>query len=152
MKLDRVLILEDEIHVAAIIYETFKNDWRHVDHSDSVHGGVELIEKRGNHYDLILLDANLKDSSGLDTLDIVRAASGAPVVMHVGDFNLAKEIEERQDELGVYGILHKGSYEKYRINDVIEKAIYKWRDRRWDTGIEVIREEKTRFRREYLHG
>jgi DNA-binding response OmpR family regulator len=65
---------------------------------------LELIAANDVH--VVLLDLNLPDSKGLDTLRRMRAAAGCPIVVVTVDD--APGIDDDVLEAGAFEVLHKG--------------------------------------------
>lgn len=149
-ELDKVLIVEDETAISRFLHRLFEGDWKRIDHATSAREGLEVIEREDNNYDLIILDMHLPDSQGLETLKLFNAASMCCKVGHTGDVELAEYIDSHAEELGMYGVIRKGSAPKHHLVDVIEKALARWENSRHRLALRVRREETERHRRQYL--
>ena len=90
-----VLLFEDDADHAKLTTATLTadalRDWRVVN-VDSLADGLDIL--RGEHWDCVLLDLNIRDSNGLETFHAVANVSGSiPVIIHSGvrDTELALE-------------------------------------------------------------
>lgn len=72
--------------------------------TDHVARGLALIESQDVH--LVLLDLNLPDSKGMDTLRRVRAATSSPIIVITSED--APGLDEEALQEGAFEILHKG--------------------------------------------
>ena len=77
-----ILVLDKDASLAKTLGIAYKRLQYRIDSADSIVRGDELIAS--NEYDLIFVDFKLKDGSGLDMLEGIRAdrkASEIPVIM-----------------------------------------------------------------------
>lgn len=108
----RVLLVEDSTADAFLVTRMLDTlEWAHVTVESTVKTLAEMVEAVGAvEHDAILLDLNLPDSFGVDTLkDVVAAAPGIPVVVLTGlaDEQLALMAMER----GAQDYLVKGEFD-----------------------------------------
>ena len=88
--------------------------------ADTLTSAIELLA--GNQYDAVLLDLNLPDSIGLETLDQVRArAPEVPVVIMTGQDDEAQALEALQRGAQDYQI--KGLFGGHALSRIIRYAI-----------------------------
>lgn len=145
------LVIEDDPQIVLLLYRIFPPPKWTLDVAVKFKEAVKKIEATNNGYDFIFADLNLDDSRGKETLTQLHHASGAPIVASSGDD--LSWLEERQEEFGVYGFIGKSSWTANRVRDVIEGAIAKWTVKRYETVTAILREERTKWRREFLgHG
>jgi len=79
MKQQKILIVEDEAHIAEVLIAYCKNNGYLVEHFDSGKGVIDYIND--NAIDLMLLDLMLPDTDGLEICKQVRAFSSLPIIM-----------------------------------------------------------------------
>lgn len=142
------LIIEDDPATALLLYHVFPPPQWTLDVAATFRKGIQKIEEMNNGYDFIFADLNLPDSAGEDTLKRIHQASVAPIIACSGDD--MDQLEKRQRELGVYGIIRKGSWRAYRVRDVIEGAMAKWTVERYEVVTNILRETTTKWRKEFL--
>ncbi|WP_449246712.1 PAS domain S-box protein [Desulfarculus baarsii] len=104
----KVLLIEDEADFAGVVRKLLENN-RHfafkVDWAQSLAHGLTMMD--GGRYQVVLLDLNLPDSRGLETLRILlRAAPEMPVVVLTGIDDA--DVAMRSLELGAQDFLDKG--------------------------------------------
>lgn len=86
----KILIVEDDLQLAALVQRWLQKDSHVVEHVDN--GGEALQRLRFDSYDLIILDWNLPEVEGIDILKDFRSRGGrTPVLMLTG----RKSIEEK---------------------------------------------------------
>lgn len=146
LHLDRVLLVEDDPSAVKIIV-SYWPDWGWV-LAETFHEAVQLIDRDNNGYDLIMLDLTLPDSLGFDTLARIRKSSVAPIIICTGSD--PEEYRKRSNEFGVYGIIHKGSWVRHRVEAVVEGAIAKWKVEKYERATDILREERRKWRTEFL--
>ncbi len=115
-----ILIVEDNAHIAQLLEAILSANPSVFTFSSAktVAKGIKCL--RVKEIDLILLDLNLPDSSGLDTLETIRAENlGVPIVVLSGMAD--KEIATQAFERGAQDYLIKG-----RINcDLLYRSIHR---------------------------
>jgi len=79
MKQQKILIVEDEGHIAEVLIAYCKNNGYLVEHFNSGKGVIDYIND--NTIDLMLLDLMLPDTDGLEICKQVRAFSSLPIIM-----------------------------------------------------------------------
>jgi len=84
----------------------------------SLNEALELLASNGAH--LVLLDLNLPDSAGLDTVRRVRAATGAPIIVVTVDDT--PDLDESAREAGAFGVLRKGRIGVDVIAELLRRA------------------------------
>ncbi len=121
MRLDvgdyRVLLVEDNVNDAKIIKKYFQRHSQSViiDYAPSADQCYRMLIERA--YDLILLDLNLPDSSGLDILRELRELDiPAPIIVVTGETDPALMV--RAEEGGAADIVHKTAEELGRLPDL----------------------------------
>ena len=119
-----ILIVEDNTHIAQLLEAMLAAEPSVFTFSSAktIAKGIRCL--RAKEIDLILLDLNLPDSSGIDTLETVQAGNfGVPIVVLTGMAD--KEITTQAFERGAQDCLTKG-----RINcDVLFRSIHRALDR-----------------------
>lgn len=114
----RVLYVEDNEALVAIMeyrYPNLRVDW------------AESLEKANRKlsesvYDVILLDLNLSDSTGINTVSAM-VNRGVPVIVVTG--NPSKDIAKTAAKLGAAGYIYKRGMESVDLEAKIEFAIEK---------------------------
>ena len=88
----KVLLVEDDALAAELLVDFLEHERYSVEHADTASGAKALLKVYG--YDLIVLDWELPDGTGVDILKTFRAAGGScPVLMLTGKKSTAdKEI------------------------------------------------------------
>jgi DNA-binding response OmpR family regulator len=76
--MDRILLVEDDIDLAAMICEYFVLEGFAV---DAVHDGAASATSRPADYDLVVLDVMLPNRSGFEVLKALRQHSNIPVIL-----------------------------------------------------------------------
>jgi DNA-binding response OmpR family regulator len=76
--MDRILLVEDDVDLAAMICEYFALEGFAV---DAVHDGAAPATSRPADYDLVVLDVMLPNRSGFDVLKALRQHSNIPVIL-----------------------------------------------------------------------
>lgn len=123
----RVLLVEDNPAEAELVSESLSN---------SVLGGFDIVHVvsmleasralAADRFDCIILDLQLPDSSGVDTVRAMRAsAGGAPIVAYSGlddDRSRAAALDE-----GAHDFISKNAYETGALNRGILYAVERWR-------------------------
>ena len=122
----RVLLIEDSLGDARLIYELIKETnpaYYEIYHNVKLNSGLEKLSKK--QIDIVLLDLNLPDSSGLQTLQKVIEISknDIPVVV-ISNYN--DEVYRKDAiKMGAQDYIIKGEFDgnllKYVINSAIER-------------------------------
>jgi len=100
----RILLAEDNAPDANLIKEYASGYDVQFDHAETLEKVLEF--ERENRYDLTLMDLNLLDSSGADTLRSFRAQNRhVPVIVTTG--MESEEIERECTDLGANRVIHK---------------------------------------------
>lgn len=129
--LDRLLHVEDDEHIREIL-KLYLADWGGKNQegwfeAGSVAEALRITEAHNNNFQLAIIDLNLEDSWGMETLRALRPCTVAPFVVCTGSDGA--EVQERAKEYGVYGIINKGkSFSRERIIPIIRDAYLTWRD------------------------
>ena len=89
----RILLFEDETHIAENLKYALKTQGHHCDHPATGQDGPQKLTAR--RYDLILLDVGLPDKNGFDLCKEIRAHSQIPI------FFLSARAEEIDKVLGL---------------------------------------------------
>ncbi|HET6792006.1 MAG TPA: response regulator transcription factor [Actinomycetota bacterium] len=88
-----ILVIEDDWTVRTVLEHTLRSAGYDIDLVPGISDARELLAE--GHYDLVLLDLNLPDGSGLDLLRDIRKDLGVPVLVLSG---------LRQEEVVVRGL------------------------------------------------
>ncbi len=76
----RILIIEDDITSGELLFQILNPYCKYLNWSTNISSAMELLQSE--IYDLVLLDLNLPDSSGLKTLEIIQnTANELPVIV-----------------------------------------------------------------------
>lgn len=115
----KLLILEDD-PATALIYGEYLNGQgysiRHVDRvSDAV---MELLTA---NFDAILLDLNVVDSMGLDTLEKVAPVTDTPIIVMTG--SIGEEMAQKAKLMGAADYLHKTKVRPEIVARVLSDAV-----------------------------
>ena len=103
MSKTRLLVIDDNKDLVSMIKEYFKNHndiMVSLDANDGVEG-LKLIEKRGEDYDVIILDLIMPNKDGISVLETMRKKNMSKRVIVLTSYN-NPEIIRRVSELGVY--------------------------------------------------
>ena len=135
----RALLIEDNPADAILIEETFAGAEAvtvHLDIADTLSTGLErLRQDRG--IEVILLDLNLPDSSGLDTLErVMEGGPDLPIVVMTG--MAGDELAQQAIEKGAQDYLVKGSDDGTTLVHSIRFAILRH-------GLRKFREDTDEF-------
>lgn len=118
-----VLVVENNLIDSKVIVDMLSHAEQgtfEIQTADSMEGAFKILDS--NHCDVVLLDLNIKDSKGLETLNEVhRKFPAIPVVVNTGAY---------QDELGLKAVacgaqdyLIKGKYKPYGLHKALYYAI-----------------------------
>ena len=102
MSTTRLLVIDDNKDLVSMIKEYFKNHndiMVSLDANDGVEG-LKLIEKRGEDYDVIILDLIMPNKDGISVLETMRKKNMSKRVIVLTSYN-NPEIIRRVSELGV---------------------------------------------------
>ena len=102
MSKTRLLVIDDNKDLVSMIKEYFKNHndiMVSLDANDGVEG-LKLIEKRGEDYDVIILDLIMPNKDGISVLETMRKKNMSKRVIVLTSYN-NPEIIRRDSELGV---------------------------------------------------
>ncbi len=119
----RVLMIEDDpqdARLIKILLSKIKVQAYVVEHVDRVGKGIEKLTSE--HFDVLLLDLNLPDSSGLETVKTIMShANKAPIIVFTaqGDF----EIATKAIQAGAQDYLVKDTVESDQLGRAIRYAI-----------------------------
>ena len=118
-----LLIVDDESHIREIFTETLSASGFNILTADSGTSGLEIIRKRGNEIDLIILDLNMPEMGGLEMLELIREMGIESRVIVATGF--AKDIDRNTIKtLGISVILKKPFYIS-DLKEAIEKALFR---------------------------
>jgi DNA-binding NtrC family response regulator len=131
---NRVLLVDDDLMLQKLVARQLEREGFAV---SAVGGGAEaLAEAQTGDYDVILLDVNLKDASGLEVLKKVRQLEDAPeVVMLTSDATLQTGLEAMRR--GAYHYLTKPAH-RDELAAVLEKAAEKHRLVRQNSNLKAV--------------
>jgi len=121
----RILILEDDDAYAELVSEYLVVSGSFVlDHAPTIQALWQQITKY--HYDLILIDYQLPDGTGLDALQEIRSLGyDTPVVMITGQGDERLAVQAIQS--GVADYLIKGSDDLIKLPTLIQKTINEYK-------------------------
>jgi DNA-binding response OmpR family regulator len=110
----RVLIVEDDHLVLKYVTHLFHHRGYKVDTTQSCSDALRLLQSAP--YSLYLLDVNLRDGSGIDLCDHIRAIGGtAPIIVYSGD----ESNETPAIQAGANAFVPKGVLLKDRLHQVL---------------------------------
>ncbi|MDD5438946.1 MAG: response regulator [Candidatus Omnitrophica bacterium] len=119
----RVLIIEDDAVTSITLQKLLADVHTAPYHSESVFTlkqAFELLDE--SSFDIILLDLNLPDSKGIDTVDSVwRRAPNIPIVVTTGSHD--ERILYQTKAHGAQECLFKGKYDIYCLDKTVHLAI-----------------------------
>jgi DNA-binding response OmpR family regulator len=98
-----ILIIDDEKDLCAVLMTALKKEKFNV---DCVHTLAEAQDKLREHYDIILLDNNLPDGSGLEYFNLYPIKFKRSCVVFI-TADSAPDIEERVDMSGIAAFIRK---------------------------------------------
>ena len=75
----RILIIEDDHRLAALVCEYLEDKGFRLRHSDNAADGLGLVRRES--FDALLLDVMLPDGDGFDLCRSIRAESNLPIIM-----------------------------------------------------------------------
>lgn len=158
LQLEKVLHVEDDEDIRYIVRHYFANEWKRIDEAPSVKDCLRLIEETGNNYQLILLDLSLLNGHGVQTVEAIHSCSVGPIVIYSGAHpDVLAELQRRSKELGIYGIIEKGTFAMDRVRAIIENSVRTFREARFAQRVDTLADafEKCRVNRRmiiYGHG
>ena len=114
----RVLIVEDDPDHAELLKDILLERQAIVSHAID---GAACLSQDLSHFDIILLDQNLPDSSGTDLLCEIVTRSDIPVIMVTSEDNYQLAVQAIQ--LGAYDYICKAGDYLRAIPVVIEKNL-----------------------------
>lgn len=87
----KILIVEDDVELAALLQDTFAAEHHQV---DKVHGGSDAIDYlRASSYDVVILDWAIPDVEGIEICRRMRAQrSNVPIIMLTGKTTTAEKL------------------------------------------------------------
>ena len=77
--MEKVLIVDDHLGVCKTLYDIVEEMGHEADYSQTLQEGLERI--KSTDFDVVLLDVNMPDGSGLDLLPKIRAIDRSPEVI-----------------------------------------------------------------------
>lgn len=114
----KVLYIEDHEAIATVFehsYPTLEVTW-----ANTMEKARKLVES--HQFDVILLDLNLSDSKGMDSVSAM-VNRGVPVVVLTG--NPSKEIERQAIKIGAADYIYKRSFLDINVQSHLEAAVEK---------------------------
>lgn len=124
---ESVLLLEDDEFDAAItqgLIQKFSVAPPRVSRARLLQQALDLMAR--NSFDVVIVDMNVPDSRGLDTVrDVVRADAEAPMVVLTGDDDIQVGLQALS--LGAHEYLPKSQLDKSSLERVIEYAVLRRR-------------------------
>lgn len=124
----KILHVEDDDLLAEMTKLALEAPGCTIDRARNASEALLLIEDHGNGYDAILLDLGLPDVPREETLRLMHSCSAAPKVVNTGGD--VSWLDGHEAELGVYGIIQKGTFDANVLRSVIARAINQWADER----------------------
>jgi len=123
----KVLLVEDSPTDIRLLQEELSQVWEYafdITTKDNLEKAIEAA--CGTRYDIVLLDLNLPDSSGLDTITrFARECPQAPIIILTGMEEQISGVEAIH--LGAQDYLVKGTHDSGGIARAIRYAIERWR-------------------------
>jgi len=116
----RVLVVDDEVSFARLVGEVLQDKGYEVILTHDLAGAVSLASAGG--FDAAVLDLSLREGSGLDVIDPLRAGSpDAQVVILTGREDVQAAIGGI--ERGVFGFLQKGNLDLAHLERALDQAV-----------------------------
>lgn len=100
----RVLIVDDQLGVRRLLFETFREDQHEVEMASNGSDAVELLQTFKP--DLILMDMKMPGMNGIETLGQIRAIDGQVGVIMMTAYGDAQNMEQAKD-LGILYYMSK---------------------------------------------
>jgi DNA-binding NtrC family response regulator len=146
LNLEKVLHIEDNADLRHLVRRYFGGEWTRIDEAENIKDAIRLIESTGNNYQLIILDLGLKGKTAPATIHesvamvrLIRACTIAPFVIYTGAGpDVIQALEAQKVELGIYGIIAKGTFSLDRVRAIIENAVRTWREERINETIGTL--------------
>ncbi len=118
----RILLVEDDPNDAELVQACLDEasaDGAEIVHAASLAAGLRALQVGA--MDIVVLDLDLPDSSGFDTLDTLAAASSVPVIVVTGNPHpaLASEAFKRH----AYQVLKKSELDARSLMRVVRLAV-----------------------------
>lgn len=139
---EKILLIEDNPGDQRMVQETLRElecSAFTLEFADTLTSGIEQLA--GCQYDAVLLDLNLPDSIGLETLDQIRAcAPEVPVVIMTGQDDESQAVEALQRGAQDYQI--KGLFGGHALSRIIRYAIER---KRMETAVKNVGEYYLEF-------
>ena len=119
MNMHRILVLDDDIGVCAVLSQILRDQQYDVYTSQSVTSAAETVTERS--FDAYLLDYRLPDGNGLQVAEKVRQqGSNAPIILISGYG--ATDIASEAITLDIFEVLQK-PFTRETINDALQRAL-----------------------------
>lgn len=117
----RVLVVDDDVHIRRVMLQQIMNDKRTlmVGQAASLREGKKLI--RQLEFDVMLLDINLGDGSGLDLLDLMKSVRPQAEAVIVSVIETDDQVL-KAFEMGAVGYMVKNSWFGNYVQSVLQVA------------------------------
>lgn len=80
--LRNILVVEDDTECQLFVRMTLERAGFHVEITPTLHDTLDLLAVSDGVFDAVVLDLGLPDQHGAETLELVRTATSAPIVLH----------------------------------------------------------------------
>ncbi len=102
---NKVLVVDDEVQVGALLTELLKKERYAVKCVTSGEEAIEVISSED--FNIVLLDIKLSGISGIETLEKIRAAKPGQIVIMITGFGYDEKLIAKSKELGCSGYISK---------------------------------------------
>ncbi|RKY78841.1 hypothetical protein DRQ12_05110 [candidate division KSB1 bacterium] len=139
MQKKRILLCEDDEDQALLVQDALEDKYA----LDILPLGQRVFETNLDDYEVILLDYNLPDISGLEVLQEVVRRTEVPAIMLTGEDNIQLAVEALK--IGAYNYLVKGPSAYTALPIVVQKTTEEYNQKRKNQELELLlfQKEKT---------
>jgi len=119
----RILLIEDNSGDALLITEMLSEfpGRYEVTRANRFSAAFELLERNG--FDLVIMDLNLPDGNGIESMGRIREKSALPVIVMTGFFD--ERLAARAAAEGAGSFIVKGNVDAVELDATIQKCLKK---------------------------
>jgi len=112
----RILIVDDEQEICLLLRQLLKKMGVDAEVAHTISGGLETFSTY--HYDVVFLDINLPDGSGLDLIPKLKAVNPDTKIIVISAYTSKTEVKKAVD-MGIYQFVGK-PFSKNTISVIIQ--------------------------------
>lgn len=117
--MSKVLVVDDQLGVRRLLYETFREDQHEVEMAGNGKEALQILEKFDP--DLILMDMKMPGMNGIDTLRQIRSFNNEVGVIMMTAYGDAQNMEQARD-LGVLYYMSK-PFDLFEMRDRVREIL-----------------------------